>query len=304
MNLIQALLGTVFPVFVLAALGWAARRYLQIELRDPARLALYVMVPGLVMHSILNTQMAPSEVGKIIAYSLLLCGVMVLLTLGAGRALGWERSVSSAAVLATAFMNAANYGLPVVLLAFGEAGFERGTIFVVMQSLLMFTVGVFFAARGRANWRHAMAEVFRLPLVWAAAVALVVRLLGIPVPEPVLRPLALLANGALVLMVLLLGMQVAGIAVRGAWLKIALSSLIRLALSPLVGLVLVWLLRPEPLTGRVLVLLSAMPTAVNTTLLAVQYQAEPDMVSGATMVTTLISIVTVTFWVWRLQSLF
>jgi predicted permease len=71
-------------------------------------------------------------------------------------------------------------------------------------------------------------------------------------------------------------------------------------ISPLVGIALVAWLRPDPLTGKVLVLEAAMPAAVNTMLLAVEFGAEPEQVSGVTLVTTVLSLVSVSFWVWFL----
>lgn len=299
--LLEALLGTVLPVFLLAGLGYVARTVLKADVKDPAKLAVYLMTPGLIMNSILTSRLESGEVGKILAYLLLLTLGMILITLGLGRLLGWRPSERNGAVLSTSFMNAANYGLPVVLLAFGQEGFDRAAIFVVVESILMYSVAVFFAARGRMEWRSAAASVFRLPLIWAAAAALFVRLTGAALPVFIMKPIGLLANGAIVLVVILLGMQVASIRLKGALAKIATASFLRLAISPLVGLGLVALLRPDPLTARVLVLESAMPAAVNTTLLAVQFDAEPDQVSGVTLATTLLSLVTVTFWVWFLQ---
>jgi len=304
MNLLQALLGTVLPVFLLAGLGYIARVKLKVGVRDPSRLAVYLMTPGLIMNSILTSKLNLGEVGKILGFGLLLCGIMIFLTLTFGRLLGWSSRERSAAVLITSFMNAANYGLPVVLLAFGQAGFERAAIFVVLQSLLMYSVAVFFAARGRMNWRESVAAVFRLPLLWAALVAMTIRVLGIGVPDFIMKPIGLLANGAVVVVIILLGMQVASIEVKGAWAKIVVTSTMRLALSPLIGLALIWWLKPDPLTARVLVLESAMPAAVNTTLLASEFGTEPDMVSAVALVTTVCSMVTVTFWVWYLQNYF
>lgn len=301
MNLLHALLNTVLPVFLLAGLGFMSRKVLQIEVRDPARIAIYILVPGLIMNGILNAQMSAAEAGRIILFVLVLTAVMIGLTLGIGRLVGWKQSEGSAAVLSTAFMNSANYGLPVVLLAFGQAGFELAALFVVVESLLMFTVAVFFAARGRLNWRQAAEAIFRLPLIWAATLALAIRLMGITLPIALLKPIELLADGAIVVMVLLLGMQVASITLKGAWFRITVATLLRLMVSPLVGLGIVAWLNPEPLTAKVLVLLAAMPAAVNTTLLAVQFNADPDTVSGVTLTTTLLSVVTVTFWVWYLQ---
>lgn len=301
MDLINALLNTVLPVFLLAGLGYLARRVLHVEVKDPSRIAIYLMTPGLIMNSILNAQLVASEVGKIISFVLLITGAMILATLGVGRLLGWTPSERNASVLATAFMNAANYGLPVVLLAFGQAGFERAAIYVVMESLMMYSVAVFFAARGRMSLGRAAAAVFKLPLLWAAVIALAIRLAGITLPDFIMKPIGLLAQGAVVLVVILLGMQVAGIKLKGARVKIGVGTVLRLVLSPLIGLGLVAWLRPDPLTAKVLVLESAMPTAVNTTLLAVEFGAEPDLVSGVTLVSTLLSIASVTFWVWYLQ---
>lgn len=301
MNLLQALVNTVLPIFILAGLGWIARTVIKVDVKEPAKLAVYILVPGLIVNSILGTTLVASEIGKIIAYGLLLVAAMIGLTLLTGRLLGWTPSERSASVLGTAFMNVANYGLPVVLFAFGQDGFERAAIFVVLQSVMYYSIGVFFAARGRMDWREAVKAVFKLPLIWAAAGAILIRLTGIELPEVVLKPIQLLANGAIVVVVILLGMQVASIELKGARTKIAVGAVLRLVASPLIGMALVAWLKPEPLTAKVLVLESAMPTAVNTTLLAVQFGAEPDLVSGITLVSTLASLATVTFWVWFLQ---
>lgn len=301
MKLIEALLGTVLPVFLLAGLGYMARKLLKADPKDPAKLAVYLMTPGLIMNSILTSQLLADEVGKIVGFAVLMVVIMILLTLVIGRVLGWSPAARSAAVLSTAFMNSANYGLPVILLAFGQAGFDRAAVFVVAQSMLTYSVAAFFAAKGRTDWRSAVLSVLRLPLIWAALIALVVRLLGVTLPPFVMKPIGLLANGAVVVVILLLGMQMAGIRLRGSLVKTGVTTLLRLVASPAIALGVVALFRPDPLTAKVLVLESAMPAAVNTVLLAVQFDAEPDQVSGATLATTLLSLVTVTFWVWYLQ---
>lgn len=56
----------------------------------------------------------------------------------------------------------------------------------------------------------------------------------------------------------------------------------------------IWLVPIEPVVGSVLVIAAAMPSAATTTMYAVEFDTEPDLVSSITLVTTLISIVTVT----------
>lgn len=302
MNLLQAMLGTVLPVFILAGLGWVARRVVKVEVAEVARVGIYFMSPGMIVHSILNARLLPGEVGKIIAFTLLLTFGMIAITFAVGKILGWSQSERSVATLSSSFMNSANYGLPVVMLAFGQEGFDRAAVFVVAESIMMYTVAVYFAALGKQDWRSSILAVLKLPMVWAAAFALLIRLTGITLPDFVLKPIGMLSNGALVLLVMVLGMQVAGIRLQGAKVKIGVATFLRLAISPLLALGLVWWLRPEPLTAGVLVLEASMPAAVNVTLLAVQFDNHPDQVSGVTLLTTLLSLVTVAFWVWYLQT--
>lgn len=299
--MLQALLNNVLPVFLMAGSGMAARRLLAIDVKQVARTAMYILSPALAFDSIYRTRIGGGELAKISLFMVLLVLIMVAITALAGRVLGWHRRLTSAAALGAAFPNVANYGLPVILFTWGEAGFERAAVAVVWGAFLMYSAGTFIAARGRQGWRASARAVCKMPLVWAALAASALRLTGLTLPEPIARAVHTLGTGAVPLVVVLLGMQVAGIRLRGARLQIAAATALRLVVAPLVGLGLVALLRPDPLTGKVLILEAAMPAAVNTLLIALELDAEPDLVSGVALVSTVASLLTVSAWVWYLQ---
>jgi malate permease and related proteins len=301
LTLLQALLQTVLPVFLLAAAGVAARRVLEIDPKHVARTAIYLFVPALAFDGIYRAALDGGEVAKIVLFMVAVTLAMVSVTYVTGRLFGWTLREIFGISLGTAFSNVANYGLPVVYFAFGQAGLDRAMLTVVCSGFLMYTLGVFLAARGRLDLRASAGAIFRLPLIWAVVAAIAVRAAGVAVPEPLYKAVHLLSQGAIPLVVILLGMQVAGISLQGARLKIGLAVLLRLAIAPLIGMAVVALLRPDPLTARILVLQSAMPSAVNTLLLAVEFDAEAEVVSGIMLATTVLSLATVTFWVWYLQ---
>lgn len=62
--------------------------------------------------------------------------------------------------------------------------------------------------------------------------------------------------------------------------------MLRLAVSPLLAVGLVALLPLDSLTAKVLITEAAMPAAVNTMLLAIEFNADPDVVASTTLVTT------------------
>jgi malate permease and related proteins len=302
-QLFPIMLNVVLPVFLLAAVGFGARKFLGIDPRPLTRVSIYVMLPALLFNSMLTATLGGDEIARIGIYTLVLTGILVSAGwIGSGLA-GFSQAESSGFTLGSAFPNTANYGLPVVLFAFGQEGFERGAMFVVFTSIIQFSIGVYVAARGRMDWRAALAPVLKMPVLWAAVAGLTVRLVGLPLPLPVERSVSLLASGAIPLVILLLGMQVAGIQARVVRPSALAAVGVRLLVAPLIGLLLVALLQPSPLTAKILVLESAMPTAVNTTLLAAEFDAEPELVSSITLLTTLCSFVTVSGWVAYLQSI-
>lgn len=299
-GLLHAMLQTVLPVFLIGGSALVFRRLLGIDPKPIARTAVYLFVPALAFDGIYKTQLPGGEVGKIIAFMGLITVCMISLTWLAGLLLGWEKSDISAATLGTSFYNTANYGLPVVYFAWGPEAVGPATLVVVCNSVLMYTVGVFIAAHGRADWRRALMAIFELPLVWAVLAALLVRWSGLVIPEPAYKAIALLGSATVPVVLVLLGMQMATMSIQGARAKVGVAALLRLVVSPVVGLLLVWLLRPVGLTAKILVLQAAMPTAVNTLIAAVEYDAKPDFVSGIVLASTLFSIATVSFWVWYL----
>jgi predicted permease len=104
----------------------------------------------------------------------------------------------------------------------------------------------------------------------------------------------LIGSASIPTITLLLGMQLAQIKAQQFEFKYVSSiTLIRMVVSPLVMAVLVSLMPVSPMIRNVFILLAAMPIAANTTLLALQFNTRPNLVSYITLVTTLVSLLTV-----------
>jgi predicted permease len=296
------LLNVVLPVFLIAGIGFIGRRALKLDPQPIARLALYILVPALLFQTLLTTQIQGEEIAQIGAFAIILTVVLVILGGVSARLAGASRPEAAGLTMAITFINAANYGAPVNLFAFGQEGFDRALVFVVFENILTYTVGVFVAARGRMPWGRAMGSVARMPVLWAALAAIALRVTGLELPLPVQRATQVLSGAAIPVVILLLGLQIAGMRLRRLGARVFGAVGARLLVSPLIGLGLVALLAPAPLTAKVLVLEAAMPTAVNATLIASEFDAEPELVSSAALLGTALSLLTVTAWVAFLQS--
>ena len=80
----------------------------------------------------------------------------------------------SAFLLVVMFSNGGNYGLPVVLFAFGRDALSHASVYFVTSAVLVYTVGVLLAASGRRSIRRALLGILKVPAAWAVAAAAIV----------------------------------------------------------------------------------------------------------------------------------
>jgi predicted permease len=184
--------------------------------------------------------------------------------------------------------------VPVILYAFSQAGLDRAVIFAAFQSFLMNSAGVYFASNSSNNLTGSLKNVLKTPVFIAVLSAIAMRILHISLPDPVLRSVEMLGQASIPTLLVVLGVQLSGIKVTPDWKFISLAAFLRLFAYPLAGLLLIPVLFvPGSTTSKVMLVLSAVPAAVMPSMLAIQYNAKPELVSASILVTTLVSIITV-----------
>jgi predicted permease len=190
------------------------------------------------------------------------------------------------------FSNGGNFGLPLVSFAFGPLALAHAGVFFLAGAVLTFVLGSYIAAAGRRAPGEAFIGVLKIPIVYAAVAALVLKVAHAELPMMIGRPVALLSGAALPTMILILGMQLerAKLPRRVGPLAIAIAT--SLLITPLVALGLCHWLGLDGPARQAAVTLSAMPVAVSTTILALEFDVEPDFVTGAVFVSTILSPLT------------
>jgi predicted permease len=284
----------VLPVFLVAGLGFVVEKRLHPPIAPFNQVVLYVLMPAFVFTSLLAIDFRSEEPIKITLFTVLLAIAMLAVAFVIARAARLDRPTISAFMLTAAFPNLGNYGLSVVLLAYGREGVAIGAILLAVQSLYGITLAIFIASSGHASLPRSLREVFRQPMIYAVAAALFFNLTRIPVPGFVNSALALPSQAAIPLMLLVLGMTFASTSRIERPGLVSVAAVTRLVIGTLVGWVLTIALGIDGVARDVLIVGAAMPTAVFTILTATQFDARPRFVTDVVVVSTLASIVTVT----------
>jgi predicted permease len=199
-------------------------------------------------------------------------------------------------IVASVFVNGANYGLAATKFAFGEQALARAMVYFVFNVLALYTVGILIASMGRLSWRDSLRKILTLPAFYALIAAGVVRYLDCPIPLSVNRAVTLLSDAAIPMMLAVLGLQIAEARAwpRGSMKLIGVATFLQLVIAPLAALLLAYCVGLTGPARQAAVLQASMPTAVITTILAIEYELDAQMVTGTVILTTLLSPLTLT----------
>lgn len=289
----------IFPIILIVAIGFAADRLSpSFDLKTLSRLTMFILSPALIFNSLMKTSVTPADAGIMFVFTLALTAGIYLISFGAAHVSKMPAADRKGLYLATIFLNAGNYGVPVALFALGQAGMDHEVLMLVFQNVLVSTLGVYIAASSKLTWQSALKKIFQIPPFYAVALAFLFRGLHIELSGFLLKPLELLSQSTVPMLLLTLGIQLSRTRLERHTGFISLASVIRLIVSPLLALGLVYLFGITGITAKTVILASAMPTAVNATLYAIEFDTAAAKVSGVTLVTTVLSTLTVTILLW------
>ncbi|MDI3280986.1 MAG: AEC family transporter [Bacillota bacterium] len=297
----------IAPLFLVIGLGYLLERRRALDTGTIAALALYVLNPALTLRSFLTTPLAGAELGKVALFALLLACVSSLLVQAAVRLWRLPRPLWDLVALTTLFMNSGHYGVPVNYFAFGQAGFTLAVTFMAFQSVLTNSWAVYLTCRQRWGVAAALGRVVRMPLLYAMLAALALRQFHLALPVALEKGVALLADGAIPVSLLMVGIQLAetaqgfkstsGELTRAAFLSVGL----RLVAAPLLAWFLTAWLGIGGLLRKVLLVEAATPTAVMTVVLSTEFDHRADFTARVVFLSTLASSATITVLLWLLQ---
>lgn len=288
----------VLPAFIIFAVGFIGQKKIGFDPKSASVIAIYLMSPFLAFRTFYMNEITIDYV-YIVSFCLLLCFGLIGITLIVSKVMKSSQSKTSAFVLSGVFMNSGNYGVPIMLFSFGEIGFDYAVIMMVIQSFLMSTVGLYYAARGSrggVSVRESLLKVAKMPLLYGAVLGLLFQVLSIETPLFIFQAVDMIADATIPTIMIVLGMQLATIRRQKVQMKeLSFIILMRVIISPLVAYMIILALSIEGELATILLILSAMPSAANTTMFAVQFDTEPDLVSFSTLITTALSIITIPF---------
>jgi malate permease and related proteins len=292
----DAFVNNLLPVLLCAATGFILGRTLILDVKTATRLAFYVFSPCLVFVSLERVRISGGEFGKLAFFTLAVSLIIGLLAYIAGRLMRVDRHLIASLVVASMFVNSGNYGLAATKFAFGETALARALVCFVFGTVVVYTLGILIASMGKLSPGQALRQLLFVPAFYALIAATIVRQTDWHPPLFLDRSVSMLGDASIPLMLVILGLQIAQARTwpRNRMVLIGVAAFLQILMTPLVALLLAHWMGLTGVTRQAAVLQAAMPAAVVTTVLAVQYELDSTLVSGTVVLTTLLSPLTLT----------
>ncbi|MFC5749720.1 AEC family transporter [Actinomadura rugatobispora] len=265
-----------------------------------SRLAFFVATPALMFTTVATADLG-SIFSPVLPVNVLAVAAVQAVYLAAARwVLRRRRSETTIGVLASSYVNAGNLGIPVSVYVLGDGALVAP---ILLFQLLVMTPVAFLVLDGGAGEggrahavRAALLRPLRNPLTVASLLGLGVAVAGVEPPEPLMRPVELVAGAAVPVALIAYGLSLRGRRHAeeedaGVRRDIALAVVLKIFLQPAVAY----------LAGRYAfgldggallasTLFAALPTAQNIYVYAVHYGTATRLARSAVLASTLLSI--------------
>lgn len=288
------------PIFLIIGTGWLFDRKFRLDLDSLVKLNIYLLVPAFIFVQVTQSPLTGDLAIRIILFTLCMITCMGLLSWAYARIRGLSSASRRALQLSTMFYNSGNYGIPLMALAYPDIAALQ--VFVLMtMNVSTFSLGTLLAAEGAKGTagksKTRLRVLLRQPSLYAIALALSVRGLGLGSAVEssfVWQPLVYGERALIFVALLTLGVQLSKTKPPRLDASLGWALAQRLLGGPLIALALVQAFGFSSSVGALLVLGAGVPTAINTALLAHEFNADARFATGVVFYSTLLSLISIT----------
>jgi len=286
MQTILSLLGIYLFIAIGFGAKWAFKE--KIDDRTITLLSVYFLQIFLTFWGLLKR---PIDTDLLLAPSLYLAITLMalLLMIPLSKLLFSEPKERSIATVAALIGNTGNLGIPLGIALFGEVSVPYLTLINLVNLFVVYTIGVFYYSRGEFTVRGSLMNILKLPVLWAAMVAILLNLAGYRPSEAVDKTLMMGAYASMTMQLILFGIYLYGTKLKEVNVRLTVwISGTKFIIVPALGWVVLANTEMEAAVKGMVFLELIVPLAVANVNLASLYNCAPRTMTVQVFVTTVL----------------
>jgi malate permease and related proteins len=307
----------ILPLVIIILFGYLLSRKFDLNINTLSKINFYIYVPFFIFIQIYTTNL-PGEMLKVLIFVALLAILNTLVANLVAKLKKYDEGYKNAFVNSIMFYNSGNIGIPLITLIFSSGPFlihgstpyltlalTTQIVVLIFQNISTNTVGFFNAGKGEMHWKDSVLSILQMPTVYMIPLAFILKAMPIHLQDMPFWPgFIYIKDGMISFALLTLGVQLSKTKFSFNNKDVYLSCFLRLIGGPIMALLVIKLVGINGISAQTLMISSAIPTAVNTALIAVERNNHPDFASLAVMTSTILSSITLVFVVYLSRVIF
>lgn len=310
----SAVLAISVPFFALILGGYLTRHiglFRAEDARTLSKFAFYVALPPMLFAKVAaGDASALLNWGFVWRYELATLVMFLGSAFFARLAFSLPRLSSGIYGLNVAYPNYGYMGVPLAILAFGDAAALPIALLLFADHIMLLALTAYFVADDNSDLWSSVKQIFltmaKNPLLVSVVAGLAFSVSGLSMPTLPDRILNLLADAATPVALFALGTTLYGQPLRGAFNELSSITVLKLIIHPvLVAILFLAIPGQDPIWIKVAILSACLPIAVNAFMLADNYGAYAGRSASAILASTIIASVTVPvtlYWLFQLPG--
>lgn len=286
----SSIIFSILGVYVFIVMGYLAKMSFKDAIDDKTitLINVYFLQVFLTFWGLL---IRPVDVTLLFAPSIYFVIVVLILIISAliAKRLFQSPKEYSIATVAAIIGNTGNLGIPLNIAIFGEESIPYTTVINLVNVFVVYTVGVYYYSRGSFDAKTSLKNIIKLPILWAATIAILLSVNNYQPSEVVMNTLMMGAYASMTMQLFLFGIYMYGIKIKELSKSLVIWVLsFKFLILPLVAFLVLYNIELDSMIKGIIFIELMMPLAVANVNLASLYDCEPKVVTALVFISSVV----------------
>ncbi len=286
----SSILFSILAIYIFIVIGFVAKMSFKEKIDDKTitLLNVYFLQVFLTFWGLL---IRPVDVTLLFAPSIYLFITLLVLLLVAlfAKKLFQDQKEYSIATVAAIIGNTGNLGIPLNIAIFGEESIPYTTVINLMNVFIVYTIGVYYYSRGNFDVKTSLTNIIKLPILWAAMVAIVLSVYGYKPSDEIMKTLMMGAYASIVMQLVLFGIYLYGTKISEISKTLTLWVMgVKFLFLPAVAFVVLSFITLDSMIKGIIFIEILVPLAIANVNFASLYECKPKIVTALVFISSLL----------------
>lgn len=286
----SSILFSILAIYIFIIIGFVAKMSFKEKIDDKTitLLNVYFLQVFLTFWGLL---IRPVDVTLLFAPSIYLFITLLVLLLVAlfAKKLFQDQKEYSIATVAAIIGNTGNLGIPLNIAIFGEESIPYTTVINLMNVFIVYTVGVYYYSRGNFDVKTSLTNIIKLPILWAAMVAIALSIYGYKPSDEIMKTLMMGAYASIVMQLVLFGIYLYGTRISEISKTLTLWVMgVKFLFLPAVAFVVLSFITLDSMIKGIIFIEILVPLAIANVNFASLYECKPKIVTALVFISSLL----------------